>query len=162
MDRKLYCCEIWPHKKVFIEENEYEICISPKIDGNAEGTSIQYHGAIIRDNMIMRLGFINKMLSLKQADHLIISFEEKIRNILRSKVTWIANATDNGTVKIWYYEENDKMVNTYEGDKRRYPPLRFAITVININPLDEEQSNLLREELENMVIEWIGKVLQTV
>lgn len=162
MDKKLYYCEIWPRKKVLIEESEYKICISPKIDGNTEGTSIQYHGVIIKDNMVIRLGLINKMLSLKQADHLITSFEEKIRNILRSKVTWIPNTIDNGTVKIWYYEEDSKMINTYEGDKREYPPLRFAITLVNINPIDEEQSNLVREELENMLIEWIKIVLQTI
>lgn len=159
MEQKLYYCEPWPHRKVEVGKEKFEICISPKINGNNEGTTIQYHGLILKDSQVARIGLLDKNISQEQAEFKLASLEEKLRETIRLKVIWNNNMYDNGAVKIWYYEEGDE-ITTCKLDKRKYPPLRFAITVININPLNDSDSIKIRDGLEHVVIDWIDSIVQ--
>ncbi len=89
---------------------------------------------------------------------MITDFEEKLRTVILSNLTWEAETMDKGVVKIWYYTESDQIYDIYDNDKRKFPSLRFAITVININPIDDKKSNKIKECLGNTIITWIKKV----
>lgn len=43
-------------------------------------------------------------------------------------------------------------------DHRIWPPLRFAITVMNIIPLEESKSETIRKLLEQTLMQWVKKV----
>jgi hypothetical protein len=66
MDRKLYYCESWQHKKVRVYNREFEICVSPKIEGNVNGTSIQFHGIILKGYKVATIERLNRNISIKQ------------------------------------------------------------------------------------------------
>lgn len=83
-----------------------------------------------------------------------------MRISLRSKIKWKDNVNDSGTIKIWYYDEYETHVET--NDKRKWPPLRFAITVVNIEPVDNITDKIIQDELEEKIILWVNYVVKKI
>ena len=99
-------------------------------------------------------------ITKEYANKFLIELEEKMRSIVRENVIWNEKSFDQGTVKIWYFNEKDED-EVIENDRRIWPPLRFAITLINIIPLEQNKSKEMRELLEQTLIEWVKEVALT-
>lgn len=157
MERKLYYCEPWPHKRILVNNQNIDICISPKISGNQTGTTIQYHGIVHQENKVYYIGTLNKHLTFQQALNVLEDFEESLRTCLKSKVRWMDDVYDSEVVKIWYYDQKETEIVTK--DNRLWPPLRFAITIANIKQIDDNTDKMIQSELEQRVIEWVKSII---
>lgn len=156
MEHRLYYCEPWPHKRIVANNQNIDICVSPKISGNQAGTTIQYHGIVHHNFEVCYIGTLNKHLTIQQAKDVLQEFEESVRTCLKSKIRWMDNVHESEVVKIWFYEEEETEKITE--DKRSWPPLRFAITVANIKPIDENTDKIIQSQLEKRVIEWVKSI----
>jgi hypothetical protein len=156
MDNRLYYCEPWPHKKILVNNQNIDICVSSRISGNQTGTTIQYHGIIHQDYKVYYIGTLNKHLTIQEAHNVLEAFEVSLRTCLKSKIQWMENVYDSEVVKIWYYDEKD--TEKVAEDKRLWPPLRFAITVTNIRPIEDNTDKIIQSELEQRVIEWVKSI----
>jgi hypothetical protein len=157
MERRLYYCEPWPHKRVLANNQDIDICVSPKINGNQAGTTIQYHGIVQQDYKVCYIGTLSKHLTIQEIHNFLEEFEYSVRIYLLSKIRWMDNVYDSEVVKIWYYDEEESEKITE--DKKLWPPLRFAITVANIKPIDENTDKIIQSELEQRVIEWVKSII---
>lgn len=156
LERKLYYCELWPHKRILVNNQNIDICISPKISGNQTGTTIQYHGIVHQENKVYYIGTLNKHLTFQQALNVLEDFEESLRTCLKSRVRWMDDVYDSEVVKIWYYDK--KKAEKVTNDNRVWPPLRFVITVANIKQIDDNTDKKIQTELEQRVIEWLKTI----
>jgi len=160
MDKKSFYCKLWKHRKFAVNRERYQICISPMINGNDEGTMIQFHGLVLKKRRIMYLGLLKLGITKECASKFLTELEEKIRFIIRKNVSWNKESFEQGNVKIWYFNEKDEDEVIID-DKRIWPPLRFAITLINIIPLKKSKSEEIRELLEQTLIGWVKTVILT-
>lgn len=159
MDDKLYYCKHWSHKKLKINNDDYSICISDKIDGNKQGSTIQYHGLIMKGDDVATLGVLNKGITENKANELLKEFEKQLRNVLISNLQWKGSVFDREVVKIWYYTKSGYVDTINVNDKRIYPPLRFAFTVVNIIPIEKNIEVTIKSNLEDVFENWLKNIV---
>lgn len=161
MDDKMYYCRYWNHKLLKYNDREYLVCISDKINGNEFGSTVQFHGVIIVDEDVPTIGKLNSNICEDDAQTLLDDLEMKMRNILRNNLKWSDMKPENQVVKVWYYTKNENAELSTFDDKRKYPPLRFAVTVVNIKPINQTLANKIKDELESTLTYWLSNVLAT-
>lgn len=159
MDDKLYFCKYWSLKRLEINNDNYSICISDKIDGNKQGSTIQYHGLIMKGDEVATLGLLNKGITEKKATELLKELEKQLRNVLISILKWKDYTIDREVVKIWYYTKSGNVDKINVNDKRIYPPLRFAFTVVNIIPMDKNIEASVKSNLEDTLENWLKNIV---
>lgn len=156
MRRDLYYCTMWKHRAVSVGSKEYSICISPKIDGNDAGTTIQYHGIIVNNGKVVRVGSICNSSDNSTLQQKLTRFEAGFQDVVRAVVTWNDDIPDKGVVKVWYYEEEGDSMPT----NITYLPLRFAVTIVGIIPLSDPEGCKLRDTLQNTTVDWLRSCLK--
>ena len=136
MDKELYYCANWKHQFY----KEYDVCVSDFVEHSG---MIQIHGIAIKNGKVVR-GF--------SADDLR-EFEEKVRTYVRIFINkgGADDFYDARTVKIWYYNPDDKEFNTDN------IPLRFAITFFRPFNVDKEAQSMLKEQLLQALFEQLEK-----
>lgn len=126
MDKGLYYCSNWEHQFY----KEYDVCVSDFVEHK---DMIQIHGIAIKNGEVVR-GFSTDDLR---------GFEEKVRVSVRMFIDkgGAADFYDARTVKIWYYDPDNRDFNTDD------IPLRFAITFFRPLNIDKEAKSMLKEQL---------------
>lgn len=158
MNDELLYCKPWKHMIKKLHNKQVEICVSDAVNGNQQGTVIQYHAVIIIKNEIARLCDFSNNITQAMAEKYVNDFENNIRNIVRKNLQWRKNKPDNNTVKIWYYSKNENNP-TEINDKRYYPYFRLAITVNNVSNINQEDSKMITNQLKDYMFDWVEKII---
>jgi len=159
MDDKLYYCEYWKQKRIMHEGRQYQFCISDKINGNDIGSTIQYHGVIIVGEEVPVIAELNERINQEDAKIFLNYFETELRNVMISNLKWIEMKPDSQVVKVWYYTKDEQVGIKGTSDKRKYPPLRFAVTAVNVKPIDEHLAEKIKAELDSVLKTWLLHML---
>ena len=136
MDKELYYCSNWEHQFY----KEYDVCISDFVEHMG---MIQIHGIAIKSGNVVR-GFSTDDLG---------EFEENVRTYVRLFIDKCGadDYYDARTVKIWYYNPDNRELDTCD------IPLRFAITFYRPLNADKEAQSLLKEQLLQTLFEQLRK-----
>lgn len=133
MNRKLYYCEMWEHKKI---EN-YEICVSNIIYSNDKSMA-QIHMLIMQECMVIH-----------SKRDVVYYYENEIQKIIRNNLTWKENATEQGVIKIWYFNEDNSPVESFD------IPMRITITMMNISVINPQLEQKMKRELEELLEKFV-------